>query len=136
MKNLSVFSLLTMLALLAGCAGDTTVSTDHSVVPESAALGETDTETLESVATANRTTANRTTANKNCPIMGHAVTADGGSVAWNGKTIGFCCEGCKPEFEKLSDEGKTTKLAEADKSDHSGHKEGEAEEKPTETTGS
>ena len=121
MKNLSRLSLLAMVALLAGCAGDTTVSTENQVTPE--ATGESTPKATETVATDN----------KNCPIMGHAVTADGGTLAWNGKTIGFCCEGCKPEFEKLSDEDKTAKLAEADKADHSEHKEG-GEEKPAEAT--
>ena len=124
MKNFSLLSLLAVVALIAGCAGDTTVSTDEVADPGTEAASETDSDTPEAVATDN----------KNCPIMGHAVTADGGSVAWNGKTIGFCCEGCKPEFEKLSDEDKTAKLAEAEKADHSEHTEGEAEEKPAETT--
>ena len=121
MKNLSLLSLLAMVALLAGCAGDTTVSTENQVTPE--ATGESTPKATETAATDN----------KYCPIMGNAVTADGGTLAWNGKTIGFCCEGCKPEFEKLSDEDKTAKLAEADKADHSEHKEG-GEEKPAEAT--
>jgi hypothetical protein len=122
MKNLSVLSLLAMVALLAGCAGETTVSsTDDPATPK--ATGESTPEAAETVAADNG----------NCPIMGHAVTADGGTFAWNGKTIGFCCEGCKPEFEKLSDEDKTAKLAEADKADHSGDTE-DGEEKPAETT--
>lgn len=120
MKNLSLLSLLATVALLAGCAGDTTVSTENLVTPE--ATGESASQETETA-----------TSNKNCPIMGHAVTADGGTLAWSGKTIGFCCEGCKPEFEKLSDEDKTAKLAEADKADHSGHKE-DGEEQPAEAT--
>lgn len=59
--------------------------------------------------------------NANCPIMGHPVADDGGSSSWNGKVIGYCCEGCKPKFEALSDEEKTAKLAEADKADHGDH---------------
>lgn len=124
MKNFSLLSLLAVIAIMAGCAGDTTVSTDDVADTDSEATSETGSETPEAVSTDN----------SNCPIMGHAVTAEGGSIEWNGKTIGFCCEGCKPEFEKLSDEDKTAKLAEAEKADHSEHKEGEAEEKPAETT--
>ncbi len=125
MKSLSILSLLAMLALLVGCAGDETVSTEETAEPGTEATSGTGSETPETVVASD---------NKNCPIMGHAVTADGGSVKWNGKTIGFCCDGCKPEFEKLSDEDKTAKLAEADKTDHGESEEGEAEEKPAETT--
>ena len=124
MKNLSLLSLLAAVAIIAGCAGDTTVSTDDVADTDAEATSETGSETPETVSTDNR----------NCPIMGHAVTADGGTVTWNGKTIGFCCDGCKPEFEKLSDEDKTAKLAEADKADHGKHRDGEAEEEPAETT--
>jgi len=53
------------------------------------------------------------TANKVCPIMGGEVTAEGGTIEWNGKLIGFCCPGCEPKWEKLSDEEKSEKLAEA-----------------------
>lgn len=124
MKNFSLLSFLAVVALIAGCARDTTVSTDEVADPGTEATSETGSDIPEAIAADN----------ENCPIMGHAVTADGGSVAWNGKTIGFCCEGCKPEFEKLSDEDKTAKLAEADKADHSEHKEDGAEEKTAETT--
>lgn len=51
-------------------------------------------------------------ANANCPMMGNPVAADGGSVEFQGHTIGFCCEGCAPKFEKLSDKEKLAKLAE------------------------
>lgn len=122
MKNLSVLPLLALIALLAGCAGDSTVSTDDPPAADGTAEGASPDES-EAVATDNRM----------CPIMGHPVTADGGSVAWNGKKIGFCCEGCQPEFEKLSDEEKTAKLAEAAAGAH-GKDEGETEEKPAEST--
>ncbi|QDT66644.1 HMG-box domain-containing protein [Calycomorphotria hydatis] len=54
--------------------------------------------------------------NKHCPIMGGEVTANGGRVEWKGKTVGFCCPGCIPKWNALSDEEKEKKLAEADKS--------------------
>lgn len=54
------------------------------------------------------------TVNQYCPIMGGEVAADGGRSEWNGKTVGFCCPGCKPKWEALSEEDKATKLAEAD----------------------
>lgn len=52
--------------------------------------------------------------NENCPIMGGAVTEEGGTVEWNSQTIGFCCPECIGQFEALSDEEKTTALAKAD----------------------
>ena len=51
-------------------------------------------------------------ANANCPLMGNPVEADGGSAEFKGHTIGFCCEGCAPKFEKLSETEKLAKLAE------------------------
>ncbi len=56
--------------------------------------------------------------NQHCPIMGGDVTEDGGTVQWNGQTIGFCCDGCSEEFTALSDEEKAEKLAAADKAHH------------------
>ena len=37
--------------------------------------------------------------NAKCPIMGGTVDADGELASFNGKTIGFCCPGCKPKWE-------------------------------------
>ena len=54
------------------------------------------------------------TVNDHCPIMGGDVTSKGGTAEWNGKTIGFCCPGCAPKWEALSDEQKAEKLAAAD----------------------
>ena len=63
--------------------------------------------------------------NTHCPIMGGEVKEDGGTVQWNGKTVGFCCSGCIEEFEALSDEEKAEALAKADEK-HDGHEhEGE-----------
>ena len=53
-----------------------------------------------------------------CPIMGHDVSENGGSTIWNGQTIGFCCEGCLPKWDKLSDEDKAAKLAAPSQTDH------------------
>ena len=52
--------------------------------------------------------------NKHCPIMGGAITEDGGTVEWKNQTIGFCCPDCIGQFEALSDEEKTAALAKAD----------------------
>lgn len=52
------------------------------------------------------------TLNAKCPMMGNDVEADGGTVSYKGHTIGFCCDGCAPKFEKLSDSEKVAALAE------------------------
>lgn len=59
--------------------------------------------------------------NDHCPIMGGEVTAKGGSTEWNDKTIGFCCPGCEPKWEALSDEEKAQHLAAADEASHDSH---------------
>ena len=59
-----------------------------------------------------------TPVNENCPIMGHAVSADGGTTEWDGKTIGFCCEGCIEKWSNLTETEKADKLAAADQSEH------------------
>ncbi len=51
--------------------------------------------------------------NANCPMMGNPIEAEGEIVSWQGHTIGFCCDGCAPKFEKLSDEEKVAALKEA-----------------------
>ena len=51
-------------------------------------------------------------ANMICPIMGG--NADEKVITdWNEKTIGFCCAECIPKWNKLTDEQKGQKLAEA-----------------------
>ena len=42
------------------------------------------------------------TINKVCPIMGKPVNRSINSE-YDGKTIGFCCQGCKDTFDKSSD---------------------------------
>lgn len=54
------------------------------------------------------------TFNSKCPGMGEDVDPAGETYDWNGKTIGFCCEGCLPKFAKLSDVEKTAALAKAE----------------------
>lgn len=48
-------------------------------------------------------------ANKICPMMGGKVDAEGETVQWDGKTVGFCCPDCLPEWNKLSDAEKQKK---------------------------
>jgi hypothetical protein len=48
--------------------------------------------------------------NANCPIQGHPIKANGGTVTFKGQTIGFCCSDCPADFEKLDDAGKFAAL--------------------------
>ncbi|MEC9373166.1 MAG: hypothetical protein VYC34_04950 [Planctomycetota bacterium] len=37
--------------------------------------------------------------NATCPIGGHEVAADSPTVTYEGKTIAFCCDGCKDDWD-------------------------------------
>ena len=51
-------------------------------------------------------------ANTRCPIMGGRVKpGKGGSAVYNGKKVGFCCPGCIPAWNRLTDKEKAAKLA-------------------------
>lgn len=64
-----------------------------------------------------------TSVNETCPIMGGDVTADGGSVDFNGKEVGFCCPGCIDKWKELPDDDKAAKLATADSDHADGHED-------------
>ncbi len=49
--------------------------------------------------------------NTTCPIMGGKVTVDDGFTTWNDRLIGLCCDSCIPDWNKLSDEDETRRLA-------------------------
>lgn len=70
-------------------------------------------------------TASAKPVNDHCPIMGGDVTAAGGTIDWNGKTVGFCCPQCIDKWKALSDEEKAEALAHAGEEDsehdHDGH---------------
>lgn len=73
-------------------------------------------------------TATATVGNAFCPIMGGTVSNSGRTVAWNGGTIGFCCDGCDEKWQALSDAEKARKFAAAwaraeDGSDHEGRQQ-------------
>lgn len=66
------------------------------------------------------------TVNENCPIMGGKVSKEATTVQRNGRTIGFCCDGCDKRFMALSDGEKSAKLTAAagkaeDGAAHRGH---------------
>jgi hypothetical protein len=69
--------------------------------------------TTETVDTPSEPVNTVATVNEYCPIMGGKVSEDGGTVEWNDKTIGFCCDGCDEKWLALSDEEKAEKLAAA-----------------------
>ncbi|MBC8138099.1 MAG: hypothetical protein H8F28_19635 [Fibrella sp.] len=50
----------------------------------------------------------RPEAKPSCPIMKHAVNKVDPkmSTVYKGKTFYYCCAGCKPAFEKMSDKEK------------------------------
>lgn len=50
--------------------------------------------------------------NKECPIGGHDVDPNL-TVAYQGKTIAFCCDDCKQEFLGMDEKGKSEILAKA-----------------------
>ncbi|MEE2843174.1 MAG: hypothetical protein VX761_01545 [Planctomycetota bacterium] len=71
-----------------------------------------------------------TPVNQLCPIMGSAITDDGGTTEYNGKLVGFCCAGCDRPWSELSDADKAAKLAAADTIEeahhgHGGHDDGD-----------
>ena len=72
-------------------------------------------------------------ANDKCPIMGGKPNAEL-TVDWDGKTIGFCCEGCPEKWEKLSEQDKAAKLtaATADAAAHTEHQHAEHGDHPQE----
>ncbi len=77
--------------------------------------------------------------NENCPIMGDAITEDGGQVDFNGQTVGFCCEECVEKFQALSDDEKTEALAKAEHAhggdhDHGDHGDHKDEDEKTEAS--
>ncbi|HVU63859.1 MAG TPA: hypothetical protein VHC70_07775 [Phycisphaerales bacterium] len=48
--------------------------------------------------------------NEVCPLSGHAINPKFTST-YNGKTIGFCCGGCKAKFDAMSDADKAKMAA-------------------------
>jgi hypothetical protein len=55
-----------------------------------------------------------TSVNRVCPVvMSHPVNPATTSVLWKGQEVGFCCEGCKPGWNKMSDSQKDAALASA-----------------------
>ena len=49
--------------------------------------------------------------NKVCPISGKEVPADGPSVDYQGKKIGFCCDKCPPKWNAMDEAAKKAAVA-------------------------
>lgn len=105
LRNLTIYALFAGLVVAVGCTDST--GTDVSATQQVATVAAV---------------------NANCPIMGKPVKDDGGCTDWNGQTIGFCCPKCVDKWDELSEEDKTSHLADAAHSndnvadDHSGTK--------------
>lgn len=99
--GIQLLGLMLVASLIVGCGeGDKTGKTDKTdKTDKTAASTDGDGEALAF-------------ANANCPMMGGEVDTEGEFSVFNGKKIGYCCEGCKEGFEKLTDEEKQAKLAE------------------------
>jgi hypothetical protein len=112
MSNPVFSSLCCCLAILSGlalvgCSGDEAAQSqpaeNENQTAENQPAGESGTPHSEV-----------TLVNAVCPMMGGkaktTVTAN-----WNGKTVGFCCPECIPEWEQLTGEEKASKLTAAEK---------------------
>ena len=50
-------------------------------------------------------------ANASCPMMpDHAVEAGAVAVSYKGQNVGFCCDGCIPKWNKMTDAQKDESL--------------------------
>ena len=103
MSRLNVTPFKLMLALTAGaalCMSACTKKEDSGGASDATSELETK-------------TASAATFNATCPMMdGNEVSADAGSVEFNGKTIGFCCEECLGSWNEMTDQEKSDKFAE------------------------
>ncbi len=52
--------------------------------------------------------------NTTCPIMDEAVDPSGEVATFDGKSVGFCCDGCKPEWDSWTDLKKAEFVAKAE----------------------
>jgi hypothetical protein len=97
MRSFAPLTIALALALvIAGCGSKTEVTHESDAVVDEA----NDVNRVTTVSFAN----------EKCPIMGGKPDPEL-VVQWEGKTIGFCCDGCPQKWEKLSDEEKAAKLA-------------------------
>ena len=46
-----------------------------------------------------------------CPMSSRKLASNSPTSTWDGKTIGFCCNGCKGRFDNMSDSEKNAMVA-------------------------
>lgn len=98
MKRTAIFATAALLAL-AGCTNNKDCSGSCSDEACDACQAEGAAATLSSAS------------NDTCPFSGGPVSANATTVSFEGKDIGFCCNGCSSKFEKMSDEERAATLA-------------------------
>ncbi|HZW08898.1 MAG TPA: hypothetical protein VFF69_03265 [Phycisphaerales bacterium] len=49
-------------------------------------------------------------ANESCPISGRSVSPEVETVAFDGKQVGFCCNGCAGKFAAMSEADKAAAM--------------------------
>ena len=93
-----------LLAFAAGCAVEADPAADVTATPETPAATPV------------------VLVNETCPLMGGDADPEV-TTEWNGKTVGFCCAQCIPEWNELTDEQKAEKLAAAEAGETENHME-------------
>lgn len=83
MKNIAIVGLLACGLLFTGCHNNKAKTTATSASPS--------------------------VMNTKCPFSSELVT-EGITSDWNGKTVGFCCNGCKGKWDKLDDAKRTSMI--------------------------
>ncbi|MCS7469842.1 hypothetical protein NZK35_24585 [Stieleria sp. ICT_E10.1] len=110
----STLLLLILVAAITGCGDATPTATDADAIPLIS-------DPVEATAV--------NFANTKCPIMGGKPTSEL-TAEYEGKTIGFCCEGCPEKWAALDEDVKAEKFAKVDAQaghdhgtddDHAGH---------------
>jgi PBP1b-binding outer membrane lipoprotein LpoB len=108
-KSSGLFSLLLASVFFVGCS-ETPVPTDDA--DEDTTTDSAD-DAKQDAAAATQPSSTEF-ANAFCPIMFHKISGEGEITNWDDQTIGYCCDGCKEKFDKLSDDEKKAALAKAD----------------------
>lgn len=93
--------MLLLSAAIVGCS-ESSDTASAPVVPDPAAADAAAADAVEATPVA--------FANTECPIMGGGPTAEL-TAEYQGKTIGFCCDGCPEKWADLSDDVKAEKFA-------------------------
>jgi hypothetical protein len=49
--------------------------------------------------------------NDACPLSGGPVNPDANTAAYDGGTVGFCCNGCASKWDTMTDSDRAAKMA-------------------------